>query len=192
LKVAAKDVDEYLARLARELEQETAALGGGHASTDAAAIGCGTAAYLGGGPGAAVTAGRVVLLHLGVASTAKEFRIESRAYNCANFRVMDENGWCPQMQEIEPGLGLSSCVGSRLPLGAVCERLALCGYNVVVSEDAGQFVCNWIYHRACSLAERFGLEVVFVHVPPFEVYDEGKQQAFLRDTMRAITACARL
>lgn len=132
---------------------------------------------------------RVVLLHFGVADMAAEYRLESRAYNCADFRVPDERGWCPRMEEIEPGQGLGTWVGSRLPLGIVCEQLAARGHKTVVSEDAGRFVCNWTYYRACRLAERYGLEVVFVHVPPFAGLDETKQRAFLLDIIHIIASC---
>ncbi|EFJ46505.1 hypothetical protein VOLCADRAFT_62493 [Volvox carteri f. nagariensis] len=129
---------------------------------------------------------RLVLLHLGVASTATRYQLESRAYNCADFRVPDEAGWQPVMEEIEAGRGLGMWVGSRLPLAGVCERLAARGHSVVVSEDAGRFVCNWAYYRACGLAERLGMEAIFVHVPPFTVFGEDKQRAFILDVIQVI------
>ncbi|GFR44415.1 hypothetical protein Agub_g5648, partial [Astrephomene gubernaculifera] len=129
----------------------------------------------------------VVLLQLGVAYNASEYRLESRAYNCATFRVPDERGWQPQQQELDPGLGLGCCVGSNLPLMTLKERLAAAGHPVVVSEDAGRFVCNWTYYRACRLAEeRRGWQALFVHVPPFEVFGEQAQRRFLLDVIRGI------
>ncbi|GLC65174.1 hypothetical protein PLESTF_000260100 [Pleodorina starrii] len=190
LNVAATDVDAYFAQLAHQLEQ--GAVQG--ISSGAAPAGAEGEVLIGHFAAAAVAppplqppSQRVVLLHLGVATTATEYRLESRAANCANFRVPDERGWSPAMEEIEPGRGTDSWVGSGLPLAAVCERLAARGHNVMVSEDAGQFVCNWTYYRACRLAERYaGMQAVFVHVPPLEVEDEAKQRAFLLDAMREI------
>ncbi|KXZ49054.1 hypothetical protein GPECTOR_23g14 [Gonium pectorale] len=141
-----------------------------------------------------------VLLHLGVAHTAAEYRLESRAYNCAAFRVPDERGWQPEAHELEPGCGLEAWVGSRLPLVALCGALADKGHNVVVSEDAGRFICNWTYHRACRLAEKaasggagyIAAHALFVHVPPFTVYGEELQRSFLIDVMKAIAECVAL
>ncbi|GIL86689.1 hypothetical protein Vretifemale_14887 [Volvox reticuliferus] len=190
LRVAAKDVDAFFAQLAHQLEQATAQ-GVGTTCTGTTANEAGedwiTISTL--HVDAVLKPQRIVLLHLGVASGATEYRLESRAYNCANFRVADERGWCPVMEEIEPGRGSSLWVGSRLPLQTVCEHLAARGHNVVVSEDAGRFVCNWTYYRACSLAERYGVEAVFVHVPPFEVLGEKEQRAFLIDVMQVIAGC---
>ncbi|GLI67607.1 hypothetical protein VaNZ11_011852, partial [Volvox africanus] len=193
LRVAAKDVDAFFAQLAHQLEQAAAPGVMGTTCTGA------TGNVAGKDPitirtsdedvGTVMKRPRTVLLHLGVASGATEYRLESRAYNCANFRVADEGGWCPVMEEIEPGRGSSLWVGSRLPLQTVCKHLVAEGHNVVVSEDAGRFVCNWTYYRACSLAERYGTEAVFVHVPPFEVFGEEEQRAFLIDVMQVIAGC---
>ncbi|KAG2501501.1 hypothetical protein HYH03_000009 [Edaphochlamys debaryana] len=172
-------------------------------------------------------AARTVLLHLGVASTAREFRLEARAANCAAFRIPDEDAWQPEHQPIDPAFpgGTSAWVGTSLPLARLAERLSWRGAEggggegvggegsggegggggggggdggvglaercVVVSEDAGRFLCNWCYFRACQLAEALGpgCDALFVHVPPFEVYGEEAQRAFLLDLVREVVGC---
>lgn len=184
LRVATTDVDAYFNWLQEEIAREFSAT---HPVGPPAVDGDGVAACSTVACSNKSSTQHIVLLNLGVAHTANEYRLESRAYNCATFRVPDEDGWCPTLAELEPGRGTEFWVGSQLPLEALRERLAARGHVVEVSTDAGRFVCNWTYYRACRMAEGCGCQALFVHVPPFNVYGEEAQQVFLSDVIRSIT-----
>ncbi|PNW73217.1 hypothetical protein CHLRE_14g623439v5 [Chlamydomonas reinhardtii] len=162
IRVSAEDVDAHLAQLVAVLQQEAdiprAAVSVPCAGSRPAAT-APTAPAASGNSAAPVrpfsspsvdassTRGSsIVLLHLGVANTATTYRLESRAYNCATFRVPDANGWSPQRQELESGRpgGLEGWVGSALPLEEMAKALTAKGHgDVLVSTNAGRFICNW-------------------------------------------------
>ena len=98
----------------------------------------------------------VVLLHFGVNSRATSLALERRAFNEADFRIPDERHYQPERQPIIPAVSsnISTSFETSLPLAAILKRLQ-CQYDVQESNDAGRFVCNWIYCH--SLAWSLGL-----------------------------------
>ena len=127
------------------------------------------------------------LLHLGVAATATRFRLESRAYNEAHFRVPDENDVQLVHTPLEPAVARDAFYGSGLPLAALLRALRAAapaaGFDpttVALSHDAGRFLCNMVYYRSLQGARRSAnLHSLFVHVPPFAAIDADTQFAFL-------------
>ncbi|KAL0699924.1 hypothetical protein Bca4012_056046 [Brassica carinata] len=79
------------------------------------------------------TNGTVVWLHLGVNSGATKFAIERQAVNEAHFRCPDQLGWQPQ----------TSCSTE-----SIFKSLKSKGFDVVQSDDAGRFVCNYVYYHS--------------------------------------------
>ena len=80
--------------------------------------------------------------------------VERRARNLIEARIPDNAGSQPHGEPIEPSLG----EWLETPL----EVEALAGSDAVVSDDAGLFVCNYVYFRALAELE---VPAVFVHVP---------------------------
>eukprot|EP00198_Chlamydomonas_reinhardtii_P003393 XP_001692729.1 predicted protein [Chlamydomonas reinhardtii] len=150
IRVSAEDVDAHLAQLVAVLQQEADIPRAAVSVPSPAASGNSAAPvrpFSSPSVDASSTRGSsIVLLHLGVANTATTYRLESRAYNCATFRVPDANGWSPQRQELESGRpgGLEGWVGSALPLEEMAKALTAKGHgDVLVSTNAGRFICNW-------------------------------------------------
>jgi len=143
-----------------------------------------------------------VWVHFGVDSKATEFRLENRAANDASFRIPDQKGWQPQGEAIVKGAPVSLC--TTLPIDHLVSRLsapsspvadvkcpsdtslvgttkaAAAGKAVPVrrSEDAGRFVCNWIYYQSLWRSANSTTQSLFVHVPPHSVADLAAQQEF--------------
>lgn len=129
----------------------------------------------------------LVLLHFGVATKAAAFRLERLAANDASFRMPDARGCQPRKQEIAPGRGLLTALRCGLPLESICEQLAGQGYNVEVSDNAGRFLCNYVYYRSTAAALAYGQwHSLFVHVPSFETVDEATQREFVVAVVRAV------
>lgn len=174
-------------------------------------------AAAGGSDGGGNGNGPLLVVHLGVDAGCREpsIALERCAYNECGFRCPDEDGVV---------LGGATAPCPRAPLGA---RLETCldveglrarveaardargrHYNVRVSEDAGRFLCNYVYARslsalACRRAaaettgskagrrrER-GADALFVHVPPFSALSEEVQREALLDLLRALVELAR-
>ncbi|KAF2286678.1 hypothetical protein GH714_023508 [Hevea brasiliensis] len=62
------------------------------------------------------------------------------------------------------------------------------GYEVTISDDAGRFVCNYVYYHSLRFAEQKGYKSLFVHVPSFLRIDEETQMHFVASLIEAIAS----
>lgn len=132
---------------------------------------------------------QVVWLHLGVNSSALKFAIERQAVNEATFRCPDELGWQPQQLPIVPEDGqISRTRQTSFSTEAILKFLKKKGYDVTISDNAGRFVCNYVYYHSLRLAEQRGCRSLFVHVPPFSRIDEETQMNFVASLLEAIAS----
>lgn len=157
---------------------------------------------------------RLVLLHLGVAPNASVIRLEARAADSADFRCADADGWRAQRVAISAvalcqhawGSSAGGCGelsasapeprwrATSIDVAGLAARLTAAGHEVSVSDDAGRFICNWIFYRSLEAAaagsgdERGGgVASLFVHVPPFSAVPEQRQRAFLLGLLSALS-----
>ncbi|KAE9597980.1 hypothetical protein Lal_00029594 [Lupinus albus] len=133
----------------------------------------------------------VVWLHLGVNSGAQRFAIERQAANEATFLCPDELGWQPYQVPIVPeDGGISRKRETCLSVEAILKSLKKGAYDVMISDDAGRFVCNYLYYHSLRFAEQMGSKSLFVHVPLFSRIDEETQMQFTASLLEAIaSAC---
>jgi len=150
-----------------------------------------------------------VIIHMGVDASSSCIKLETRAYNEATFRVPDEDGYRPSEVCIDSSQSLGTILSSTLDLDWVCadvnNRRRHCGKSdgdVQLSSDAGRFVCNYTYwyslNRArdrtvTNICSNGGLDVtepsidvVFVHVPPFNVQSIENQMDIIVHVMNSI------
>uniref|UniRef100_A0A0R0EZU1 Pyrrolidone-carboxylate peptidase n=1 Tax=Glycine max TaxID=3847 RepID=A0A0R0EZU1_SOYBN len=130
-------------------------------------------------------------LHLGVNSGAVRFAIEHQAANEATFRCPDELGWQPQQLPIvlEDG-GISQTRKTSMHVDAILKSLKKGAYDVMISGNAGRFVCNYVYYHSLRFAEQKGNKSLFVHVPLFARIDQETQMRFTASLLDAIaSAC---
>lgn len=132
---------------------------------------------------------RIIWLHLGVNSGASKFAVECRALNEATFRCPDEMGWQPQRTPIfrEDG-GISHAIETTLPTKEIVQALVNKGYDVVLSDDAGRFVCNYVYYHSLRYAAKHGIKSLFVHVPLFSKVDEEIQVQFITSVLEVLAS----
>ncbi|KAK9073888.1 hypothetical protein SSX86_006482 [Deinandra increscens subsp. villosa] len=132
---------------------------------------------------------KVILLHFGVNSGATRFAIEHQAVNEATFRCPDEMGWKPQKVSIIPSDGgISKARKTFLPVDEITKSLAKMGYDVVTSDDAGRFVCNYVYYHSLRFAEQNGIKSLFVHVPLFQTIDKDTQMQFAASLLEVLAS----
>ncbi|KAK8605573.1 hypothetical protein V6N13_102351 [Hibiscus sabdariffa] len=131
----------------------------------------------------------VVWLHLGVDGGARKFALEKQAVNEATFYCPDELGWQPMRQPIvaEDG-GTSRKRETTCSIEAVLKLLKNKGYDAAISEDAGLFVCNYVYYHSLRFAEQKGHKSLFVHVPRFSRINEETQMQFVATLLEAIAS----
>ncbi|XWS22613.1 hypothetical protein CRYUN_Cryun29cG0051100 [Craigia yunnanensis] len=127
-------------------------------------------------------------LHLGV-SGAQEFALEQQAVNEATFPCPDELGWQPQKLPIvaEDG-GTSWKRETTCSVEAILKFLKNKGYDVTISNNAGRFVCNYVYYHSLRFAEQKGHKSLFVHVPLFKTINEERQMQFVACLLEAIVS----
>lgn len=105
------------------------------------------------------------LLMFGLATEARTLRIETCARNALS-PVADASGFVPGLRQIAPGGAgaLSLPTPSRL-LFAVARATHI---PVVVSDDAGSYLCNYLCWRTVLAARRTSGPrlAAFIHVPP--------------------------
>ncbi|XP_076954207.1 uncharacterized protein LOC143628521 [Bidens hawaiensis] len=132
---------------------------------------------------------KVILLHFGVNSGATRFAIEHQALNEATFRCPDEMGWKPQKVPIIPADGgILKARKTFLPVDEIIKSLAKMGYDVTTSDDAGRFVCNYVYYHSLRFAEQNGIKSLFVHVPLFQTIDEDTQMQFVASLLEVLAS----
>ncbi|KAF5454220.1 hypothetical protein F2P56_023902, partial [Juglans regia] len=133
--------------------------------------------------------GRTIWVHFGVNSGATRFAIEKQAVNEATFRCPDELGWKPQKAPIIPADGgISHMRQTSLPIEEITKALAKMGYEVMTSDDAGRFVCNYVYYHSLRFAEQKGTKSLFVHVPLFSTIDEETQMRFAASLLEVLAS----
>lgn len=142
----------------------------------------------------------VILLHLGVHNSARHFRLETCAYNNADFRIPDEQGYKPCRLPIVEG-AVGTPMPTMLDVPALVQQLnnSCSGVDLVTaiaSIDPGLFVCNYTY---CYGLDKFqcsrlteqppqkpNVRCLFLHVPPFSVAPEKEQLRFVANLMEAL------
>ncbi|KAF8017545.1 hypothetical protein BT93_H2658 [Corymbia citriodora subsp. variegata] len=130
-----------------------------------------------------------VWLHLGVVNSAVKFAIERQAVNEATFGCPDELGWQPQQLPIVPEDGeISRTRQTSLSTEVILKFLEKKGYDVNLSDNAGRFICNYVYYHSLRFAEQRGGRSLFVHVPPFSRIDEETQMNFVASLLEAIAS----
>ena len=131
-----------------------------------------------------------IFLHLGVHGSATGFNLEANAFNEASFRVPDERGAQPWKEAINPSDGpISTCLVCPINIDALVSTMRQCGYSGVVrSEDAGRFLCNYIYYASQRRCRAEGGSALFVHVPPFTVLSEAAQYKQLLALIAALAS----
>ncbi|KAI3891725.1 hypothetical protein MKW92_000565 [Papaver armeniacum] len=133
--------------------------------------------------------GKTIWLHFGVNSGATKFAIENQAVNEATFPCPDEMGWKPQNVPIVPTDGdTSKTRETALPVDEIIAALTKMGYEVTKSNDAGRFVCNYVYYHSLRFAEENKIKPLFVHVPPFITIDEETQMQFTASLLEVLAS----
>ena len=97
-------------------------------------------------------------LCLGLNAKAASPRLEVRAVNAINKEVRDVKGFSPDKETIE---GNEECRAIDIDIPELYSYLLEKGFPCSISEDAGRYLCNYIYFKALGKGK-----ALFVHLPP--------------------------
>ena len=117
-----------------------------------------------------------IILHFGINDEAKEFHLELQAVNCLYEGNLNDG-------RILKEKCLTDLVCCTCDLSELAHILVTKGHPTIISKDAGTYLCNYIYY--CSLNEfrEKGVDVLFVHVPPFKHISKDNQLLFIRELL---------
>ncbi len=129
-------------------------------------------------------------LHLGYSARSPGFCLETTAYNepCAQPDVDGYAGSCGPVLIAQP-LQLSS----KLPLEVIEQELSKAGFNAMISNDPGRYLCNMSYYLSLAHAR----SSLFVHIPALKSDaglvpqgHEGDNHLSLHDTCNGLMVIA--
>lgn len=66
------------------------------------------------------------------------------------------------------------------------KALSAKGFDVMTSDDAGRFVCNYVYYHSLRFSEKNGTKSVFVHVPLFSTINAETQMQFVASLLEVL------
>ncbi len=105
------------------------------------------------------------VIMLGEARGATSLRFEQTAHNELDFPIPDNGGWQPRGVEIVRGA--PAALPATLPREALEAALGAAGHPLVISSDAGRYLCNHLlFHTLHFLAKHSpGTAAGFIHLP---------------------------
>lgn len=105
-----------------------------------------------------------ILIHFGVHGASEHIRLESTARNIAG-NSLDACNVCFAADQIDP-FGPYELV-SRLPLEKMARTLTENAIPAAVTDDAGDYLCNFLYYQALTFTEEApgSPHALFVHIP---------------------------
>lgn len=120
-----------------------------------------------------------VLLGLGVRSAGHAFRLERLARGSFDSTRADNSG------ATGAGIDLGPTLRTDFDLAPLAAAMQAAGSGpVLLSDDAGRYVCERTYRHLLTRAEDLHARALFLHVPPFDVQPLDRQ-------FQAVAALAR-
>ena len=104
--------------------------------------------------------GSNINVHLGVASSNMDFKLEQYCYNNMDYRIPDVSGRQPKREKIDKDMQLDQAVATSFDLVKICQSLKKKQFDVAVSTDPGRYLCNYVYFQSyCQQARVLGAEI---------------------------------
>lgn len=130
-----------------------------------------------------------VMIHFGVSLRTKTFRFERFAHNRAARRA-DAHGLMPSGPLIQAEG--AERFDTKLAGAAVAAHLRACGVPAESSRSAGSYLCNFLYYHSLEWALRQSDPrlVLFVHIPPLNLFDPETLLRGGHETLRFVLASA--
>ena len=125
-----------------------------------------------------------IIIHFGVYSGSKEFRLELHGYNEANFRIPDMLNFSPKQKKIKAAFPIEHYFRTIFPIEKL--EVMLKKYPVCLSTDPGRYLCNYIYYSTMYEGYKRDIPSIFIHVPEFKDVCQEKQENFIKDFVSSV------
>lgn len=112
-----------------------------------------------------------IVICFGLAAKRESIELENLAVNKINAEIKDNAGEQPENKTINPE-GAETYLAT-LPIQGIAGALQNAGFPVKVSNDAGLFVCNYLFYRLMETNQDTERLCGFIHVPPLEKLSFG-------------------
>lgn len=126
-----------------------------------------------------------MIVHVGLSNEAKCLKIESQACS-KGYKETDVHNKCPTEQDIVEEI-LKTDFDTEKICQIVNESFHETGCKASISNDAGRYLCEYIYYNSLSLKEP---QVLFVHVPDLDVYPSTKTAQGLLQIIVHLIECS--
>ena len=103
-----------------------------------------------------------LIIHLGVATNSLQMRLEKRAQNLKSGKDIFDNN--PQNEII---IENNDCIYSSFPSEILDKVIAINNSQVVYSNDAGTYLCNYLYFKSLKYFST-NSHILFVHIADFQ------------------------
>jgi pyroglutamyl-peptidase len=107
-----------------------------------------------------------MVICFGLAAKRETIELENTAVNKIHADIKDNNGEAPLDQLISPDSPETYL--STLPIQGIAGALQKEGLPVKISNDAGNFVCNYLFYRLMETNQDTERLCGFIHVPLLE------------------------
>lgn len=111
------------------------------------------------------------LLSLGLAQSRKFLSIEKYAYNKINDHVKDNSGFIPSSSIIDPSLKEKEETNLKV------EDLLPLIKDSYISEDPGNYLCNYIYFKGLN---KLNNNALFIHIPTLKEEEYGTYLTYIK------------
>lgn len=128
------------------------------------------------------------IIHFGVYSGADKIYIERRAKNYANFSIPDYEGITLTREKVSAEYDLGHRLYNRLDFSNVAAKYS---GQVAMSDDPGEYVCNFIYFLGLHHDNKYQNGCVFIHIPLFETMNQEEQTEIATNVVKDILELAK-
>ena len=126
------------------------------------------------------------VLMFGVAGSVDRFSLETAAANVRSTGTPDNDGLTPDDPSIDPQG--PAALPTTADAGALLASLHARGIDAHLSDDAGDYLCNFTYYKLLRRIDAYDsrMPALFVHVPDLSGSEESASLARLRDDAAAL------
>ncbi len=105
-----------------------------------------------------------VVICFGLAENREQMEFENLAVNIINAKIPDNNGEQPEHERINR-IGADSYL-STLPIAGFSEALNTISIESGTSQNAGEYVCNYLFYKLMESNQESERLCGFIHIPP--------------------------
>ena len=115
------------------------------------------------------------VIHLGVAVNRMKNNLETIAQNKCGVNQDAAGEAHEQVIQIEGDPQYETGIDTKI----LQNKLNECGFGTEISNDAGDYLCNFIYYKTLEFTASLETRALFVHIPPLSEITLEQQNTFL-------------